>query len=204
MKLMSLLVAFCFSMNVFAATGSIEALERTVDEYQYSLSVDWDQKDSKFYDAQTSAFFAKLQKLIKEEGLSQKEVMSFVESKMSNKQALEALKLKASMIAKTNNAEELAKLVRDASKDFYAQGASWNGSSVVPVVIIAVIVGVIAYTVWFNATHECIAYESRYVCNSYNNCYGSNYGSYNGGRIIEWIMSLFIGMVAPLAALKFG
>lgn len=183
MKFMSLLVAFCFSMNVFAATGSISALEQAVDEYQFALTVEWDQKDNKFLDAQTEVFFAKLQKLIKDEGLSQKEIMAFAESKMQDKDALAALKLKASLLAKANNTEELTKLVKEASKDFYAQGASWNGATVVPVVIGLVIVGVIGYAVWFSATHECVAYEEQYVCNSYNNCYGGGYygGGYYGG-----------------------
>lgn len=177
---MSLLVAFCFSMNVFAATGSINALELAVDEYQYSLSVEWDQKDSTFYDAQTKIFFAKLQKLIKDEGLSQKEIMDFVGKKMNDKNALEALKAKAALLGKAQNSEELAKFVKDASKDFYAQGASWNGSSAVPVILGLVIIGVIGYAVWYAATHECVNYESQYVCRS-NSCYPSYYGGSYGG-----------------------
>lgn len=183
MKFMSLLVAFCFSMNVFAATGSLAALEQTVDEYQYALTVEWDQKDAKFYDAQTTAFFAKLQKLIQDKGLNQDDIMAFAESKVKDAKVLEALKAKAALLGKANSNEELAKLVNEASKDFYAQGASWSGSSVLPVILGLVVVGVIGYAIWWGATHECVAWDNRYTCNSYSNCgySGGYYGGYYGG-----------------------
>lgn len=178
MKFMSLLVAFCFSMNVFAQTGALEGFEKAVDEYQYALTVEWDQKDAKFYDAQTTAFFTKLQKLMKEEGLTQQQVLDLAEKKMNNKEAFAALKLKMSVLSQVNSKEELLKVIKESSNDFYAQGASWNGSVVVPVIAGLVVVGIIGYVVWWEATHECVAWDYRYVCNSYNHCYGGYYDSY--------------------------
>jgi hypothetical protein len=171
-------------MNVMAATGSASALEKAVDEYQYALSVEWDQKDVKFYDAQTVAFLNKLQTLIKENGVSKNEIMTFAENRMSNKAAVEALKLKLSLLSTAASTQELAALVRENAKDLYAKGASWNGEVVIGVAIVAVIVGVIAYAVWFDATHECVAWDSEYVCHSYGcgGYYGDPYyGGYYGG-----------------------
>ena len=167
-------------MNVFAATGTVSALEQAVDEYQYAINVEWDQKDVKFYDAQTVAFFGKLQKLIKEDGLSQSEVLEFASSKMNNKAAVEALKLKVSLLSKANSAEELAALVRENSENMYAKGASWNGGAVLGAAIVAVIVGALAYAVWFSITHKCVAYDYQYVCNNYG-CGGGYYDPYYGG-----------------------
>ena len=178
MKLLSLVVAFCFSMNVMASTGSISALERAVDEYQYALSVEWDQKDAKFYDAQTMAFFSKLSTLIKTEGLTQTQIISYAEKRMNNKAALDAMKLKLSLLSKANSAQELAALVRENSKDLYARGASWNGEVLIGAAVVAVIVGVLAYAVWFSVTHECVAYQTQWVCGSYNTCYGGYYNNH--------------------------
>lgn len=183
MRIVSLLVAFCFSLNVMASTGTVQELERAMDDYHYSLSVEWDQKDQKFYDAQTKAFFAKLEKLIKEDGMSQSEIMNLVEKKANNKAVVDALKLKLTLLSKGASAEEMAAIVRESAKDMYSQGASWNGSVVVPVVIGLLVAAVIGYSIWWDATHECVAWESQYVCNTYNDCYygGGYYDPYYGG-----------------------
>lgn len=52
MKLTALLLTFCFSLNVMASTGTVQELERHLDEYQYALTVEWDQKDQSFYQTQ--------------------------------------------------------------------------------------------------------------------------------------------------------
>ncbi len=183
MRLVSLFVALCFSVNVMASTGTVQELERHLDDYHYALSVEWDQKDQKFYDAKTNEFFAKLQTLIKEDGLSQDQIMTLVNNKVPNKAVVDALKLKLSLLSKGASAEELAAIVKESSKDFYSQGASWNGSVVFPVAIGLLVAAVIGYSIWWDANHECVAYESQYVCNTYNNCHysGGSYDPYYGG-----------------------
>lgn len=180
MRIISFLVAFCFSLNVMASTGTIQELERHMDDYQYALSVEWDQKDQAFYEAQTKAFFEKMGKLIKEDGLSKSEILRLVEAKTKNKEALEALKLKLSVLSKGASVEELANIVKEYSQDLYSQGASWNGQVVFSVVIGLVIVGAIAYAIWWDASHECVAWENQYVCYQEDNCYYSG-GSTSGG-----------------------
>jgi hypothetical protein len=183
MRFVSLLVAFCFSLNVMASTGTVQELERSLDDYHYALSVEWDQKDPAFYAAQTAEFFGKLQKLIKEEGLSQEQIMTVVENKVNNKAVIEALKLKLSLLADSSNPEAIAKVIQESSKDFYATGASWSGEIIFPVVIGLIIAGVIGYSIWWKASHKCVSYERRYVCDTYTSCYGGYYGGgyYSGG-----------------------
>lgn len=183
MRIISLLVALCFSLNVMASTGTVSELEKLMDDYHYSLSVEWDQKDQNFYDSKTKEFFQALEVLIKKEGLSREEMLKLVESKANNKAVVDALKLKLSLLSQGSSMEEMAAIVKDSTKDLYAQGASWNGSVVFPVVIGLVVAAVIGYALYWDATHECVAYESQYVCNTYNNCsyYGGGYDPYYGG-----------------------
>lgn len=179
MRFVSLLVAFCFSLNVMASTGTVQELERHMDDYQYALSVEWDQKDQAFYDAQTKNFFEKMSKLVAA-GLTQDEVLKMVEAKTKNKVALEALKLKISLLSKNATAEELAAIVKESSRDLYSEGASWNGEVVFSVVIGLVVIGALAYSIWWSATHECVAYENQYVCTQQSDCYYTG-GSVSGG-----------------------
>lgn len=190
MRFVSLLVAFCFSLNVMASTGTIQELERNMDDYQYALSVEWDQQDQAFYDAKTNEFFAKMGKLISSEGLTQEEILNLVETKSKNKEAIAALKLKVSLLAKNATAEELANIVKESSKDLYAKGAAWNGEVVFSVALGLVLVGALVYSIWWSATHECVAYENQYVCTQQSNCYytgGSTSGGYSYDVYGNWV-----------------
>ncbi len=177
MKLVSLLVAFCFSFNVFASSGVVSELERELDSYHYALSVEWDQKDQAFYDAKTAEFFAALKALIKDNGLSQAQLMTVMEKKINDKNLLEAMKLKMSLLKTGSSAEDLAKMIKDSTKDMYAQGASWNGQAIVPVAVGILVAATIGYFIWWKVTHECVKYESQYICDTFYNCpYGAGHG----------------------------
>lgn len=184
MRIASLLLAFCFTFNVMAASGTVSEFERAMDDYHYALSVEWDQQDQAFYDARTKEFFSRLKNLIGNEGLSGEQIMTVVEKRAGNKTAVNALKLKMELIQKNSSSEDLAALIKESSREIYAQGASWNGQAIVPVAIGLLIAGAIGYAVWWSATHECVSYENQYVCNTYSNCsyYGGGYNpNYGGG-----------------------
>lgn len=167
-KLFSLLLVLCFSANVFA--GSTAGLERAMDEYQFALTVEWDQKDQKVYQAKTDAFFAEMAKLIAQEGLSREEIVSVAEAKMKNKAQLEALKLKLALAGKAGSSQELGKVLQESVKDMYSSGASWNGDAVLPVLGGIAIAALLGYVIWFHATHECVAYDERWECSSRSYC----------------------------------
>lgn len=177
MRIVSLFVALCFSLNVMASTGSIQELEATMNDYQYALSVEWNQKDQAFYDAKTQEFFSKIDRLIKEEGLTQEEIIAFASTKSKNKALVDAIKLKASLF-KNASAEDLSALVAQASKEMYAKGASWNGEVIMPVLGVLVVVAFIGYSVWWDAHHECVKSDSVYMCSTYNSCTGQVVGGY--------------------------
>jgi hypothetical protein len=173
-KLLSFLLVLCFSVNVMA--GSTAGLERAMDEYQFSLTVEWDQKDQKVYQAKTDAFFAEMAKIISQEGLKQEEILAVAEKKMKNKAQLEALKLKLALAGKASSNAELAKVLQDSVKDMYQSGASWNGEAVLPILGGLALAALIGYAIWFSATHECVAYDSRWECHAYDHC--DAYGEY--------------------------
>ncbi len=173
MKILSIVLSLCLTLNVFASTGALDQLEQQMDELQYSLTVEWDQKDQNFYNAQTDAFIAKFSALIKNQGLTKEDILSMSERKMKNKAALEAIKLKMSLLSPKASAEELISTLKDSSKDFYSHGASWIGG-LDPILtgFIAVFVIAIGYSIWWSATHECSEWGQEYQCDTYMTCAG--------------------------------
>lgn len=158
-RFLSILLVLCFTSNVFAA--STANLERAMDEYRFALTVDWDQKDQAVYKAKTDAFFNEMANLIAQDGLSKDEILAVAEKKMKNKAQFEALKLKLSLVGKVQSSKELATFLQESAKDMYAQGASWNGTTVQTVVVGVLLLAVIGYAIWFEATHQCVRYEQR-------------------------------------------
>lgn len=176
-KLLSVVLAFTFTFNVFAASTATQELEKSLDNYQYAMTVEWDQKDQKFSDAQTEKFLADMGKLIKEKGLKQEEILALAEKKIANKQTVEAMKVKLALIGSVRNSSELASVLKDVSKDMYSQGASWNGDVVMTAGLVVLVVAVVGYAIWFSANHRCVEYSERWECDTYRDCGYDYYGS---------------------------
>jgi hypothetical protein len=165
MRLISALLCFCLTFNVMAASGTVTELEKALDEYQYSLTVEWDQKDPAFMTARTEAFYASLSDLMNK-GLTQEEVLAVVSKKSKNPKEIEALKLKMEALAgKASSANELAEAITANSKGMYASGASWEGSAIlISVGIVALVGAAIAYSIWFDKSHTCVATAQGEQC----------------------------------------
>jgi hypothetical protein len=127
MKLISALLCLCLTFNVLAASGTVQELERALDEYQYALTVEWDQKDASFMEAKTEEFHQAVAVLM-DQGLTEKEVMSLMSQKIKNSKDLEAMTLKIKLLTKkATSPSEMAKIVSDNAKSLYTTGASWDG-----------------------------------------------------------------------------
>ncbi len=167
MKLVALLLSLCLTMNVFAASAGQLQLERELDEYNYILSVEWDQKDRKFYEVETQKFLQKVSQLMSQNGLDSKDLIALAEKRAKNKAALEAVKLRLSLQGPAKSEADLLEILKATSGEFYSRGASWNGEVILiggaAVLLVAAIVG---YALWFDANYTCVAYEERYECNS--------------------------------------
>lgn len=170
MKFVALVLSLCFTMNVMASTGTISALEKSLDNYQYALTVEWDQKDQAFYEKTTNAFFTEMTSLMSQ-GMTKEAVLKVLELKMQNKELVKAVNVKLSLMGDNLSPETLVQVVKDEAKNLYAAGASWNGDVVLWGAGI-LIVAALAYTIWWNATHECVSYNTDYVCGSPSEVYG--------------------------------
>jgi len=187
MKLISWLLIFCFTTNVFAK--SIEHnLASTIEEYKYELTVDWDQKDQKVLKSILDRMRSDLAKL-KASGMSEKDLMNYVEKK-GNPEQVARIRAQLSLNAENMSEEKLTDFFRKEVLPVGQTGASWNGNvdlyyGLAAVALIGILVLLAMkwskYTEdWNNST--CLVAEKRescsevYVCdlsNEYRDEYGT-------------------------------
>ncbi len=151
-------------MNVMAGTAGSLKLERHLDDYQFAMTVEWDQKDLAFKDAKTKEFYAAMEKVIREDGVTQLEVMALMQKKLVSQEAISAMQLKLGLLGNASTPEALAKSLEASSKDMYSRGASWNGEVVIPLAIGVIVVAIIAYKWWWEKNHVCAQWELRDEC----------------------------------------
>lgn len=183
MKIISVLLALCFTMNVFASTGGISELSAAMDEYQFAMTVEWDQKDQAFKAKQLEALSSKMGELFKE-GLTPQDVNVLIDNRFKNSQVAQAAKLKLSLMGNNITPANVVDILKDNSSDIYSNGASWNGNAQIFVwggVIVAIIAIAVAYSQWKKNNYECAEYAIADFCTDAYDCHGSD-SEYSSGH----------------------
>lgn len=162
-----LLVLITFTAQVSA--NSQTGLKAAFDELNYSLNVEWDQKDLNFYNAQSEKFTSEIMKL-QEMGLSNKELMDFAILQIKDKKLAHEIQTTFSLVSiDAMSSQEAQEHIKKAIANSYGHGASWNGATVLGgVVLVIIIVAVIGYLNKDAITKEAekcyMAYKCHEVC----------------------------------------
>lgn len=184
MKILSALIAFCFTMNVFASTGSLKELETAIDDFQYSMTVEWDQKDQAFKTQQIDGLTSKVDQLFKK-GLAVEDLNLLVEKRFHNSKVAEAVKLKLALLGNKVTPANVAQVLKDNSIELYQQGASWNGDThmfiAIGVAVVAIIAIALAYSGWKKDNYECAEYAIADYCTDAYDCHGND-SEYSSGH----------------------
>ena len=182
MKIISALIALCFTMNVFASSGALNELSSAMDNYQYAMTVEWDQKDQAFKTKQLETLSGKMGELFKE-GLTSQDVNVLINSCFKNSQVAQAAKVKLALMGNNLTPANVVDLLKDSSSDIYSNGASWNGNAQIFVwggVIVAIIAIAVAYNKWQNDNYECVETAIADFCTDAYDCHGSD-SEYSSG-----------------------
>jgi hypothetical protein len=165
MKLITWLLIFCFTAQAFAGTLR-EDLTTALNDYEYNMVVEWDQKDAAKAEAFNKQFSEALTKLYKR-GLSQAELLSVVEGRVTSKERFESIKMKASLLQNSGEARSVVDLLQSELADMGHRGASWNGEvqmyvlAIVPLVLLGAL---ILYQHMWNQSHRCVEAAREEVC----------------------------------------
>ncbi len=172
------MIALVLALSVFAVqanTSSNNSLKAAFDDLNYALTVEWDQKDRAFYDAQVEKFNGKV-KALQAQGVTQSEVMEFAVSQVKDKNLAKELELAYTQISLNQLPQaEARKLILDTFSKSYSRGANWNGEAVLYGAIIVVIAAAIIIAAASGApvtvTTGTSCYDN-YVCYDYYDSWG--------------------------------
>lgn len=166
-RMMTLVLALTI-FSVQANTGSNNSLKAAFDELNYSLTVEWDQKDRAFYDAQVEKFNGKIKEL-QAAGLTQSEIMSFATSQVKDKNLAKELELAYTQISLNKlSGNEARKVILDTFSKSYSRGANWSGDAFLYGAIIVIIAAAIIVAA---ASGAPVTVTTGPVCYDQYNCY---------------------------------
>jgi len=179
------MIAVCFlAISPAGAATHAETLRQAMNDFNYSVNVEWDQKDPAFYDAQMNRFQAVLSDL-SAKGMSQKEML--LETKALVKDARTQAELeKTIQLIEANNLSpvETKKLVMEMIAQSQSRGASWSGDitwSIGPILALVLVIALVAgaagpSTCGGEGQPECVtpacAYGYHYQCGGYYDQFG--------------------------------
>lgn len=177
-KLITLMIAVAFTTTTaFANTNA--GLKAAFDELNYSLTVEWNQKDKAFYDAQMNKFNASLKEL-QAKGLTNAEMLEFAKAEVKDAKVARDIQTAFTMIQiQKMSRSDAAEYMTQTMKKSYSVGASWNGEAFLyiglGVLLVAVALAGAAggYSGGGNGGGYC---EEVYVCDTY--CYNDYYWGY--------------------------
>lgn len=143
MKIIPWILLLCMVTNAFgSATDS--AIRSSVEEFEYSLTVDWDQKDQASLEKIMGKFKSDLEAL-KKKGMTDQELLSYIESRATDKKQIERLRAKILLEQPSASPEAMANFFRAELASLKVQGASWNGEAIFSYGFSAVLVGILIY-----------------------------------------------------------
>lgn len=157
------------TLTAQVSANSQSGLKTAFDELNYSLNVEWDQKDENFYNTQSEKFTKEIMKL-QEAGLSNKELMDFAITQVKDKTLAHEIQTTFSLVSiDAMSSQEAQEHIKKAIAKSYGQGASWSGAAVASgIVLVIVIIAVIAYINKDALTKEAekcyMAYKCHEVC----------------------------------------
>ncbi len=177
LKLTSLFLALVMlSTASFASTGVKEA----VQDLNYALNVEWDQKDANFYSSQMNLFRERLQSL-NLKGHSKKTLIAEALSAAPSSAFKANLEMNLAQVNLDQMSDsEIQNLLVKIANNSSAKGASWNGSAAMVMPALIVIGLLVLVVLAVNADKNSTAGEGTdapYQCGYRDTCNSLSFGA---------------------------
>jgi len=169
-----MMIVSIFTANAKAASNS--GLKAAFDELNYSLNVEWDQKNKDFYTEKMKEFSTAL-RAEQAKGLTNEQLIAFVKTEVKDAKIAKDLETAFNMISLNKmSSQDAAKYMTDTMKKSYANGASWSGNAgttiIVAVVLIAIVIAAATGNLTISSSRGGYC-SDVYVCDTV--CYDDYY-----------------------------
>lgn len=138
-----------FAMTPVQETSALsKALDQTFNEMNYSLNVEWDQKDQVYFKNTVDGFENQI-KSLQDQGLTNKELIEYTLAKVKDKQIQNDISEISKVISETEMTPDQARdFALEKLNSTHAQGASWAGSKkgIKLAIILALIIIIVCAT----------------------------------------------------------
>ena len=172
--LASLMVIAMFNVHATLPVEQAKQLSNAFDSLNFALSVEWDQQDRNFYDAQVKDFEKTIEGL-QNAGLSNVDLINFAKSQIKDKQLSKDMdQLFAVVEANRLSKAEARKFILDTLSKKYSTGVSWTGgrhSYVANLVLILLIAAIIVAAAGGSSSGGGSYYDDGYDCYDDYVCY---------------------------------
>lgn len=154
-------------------SASANPIKSIVDEFQYALTVEWDQKDHAFYNNKVSQFHSQLNAI----GANQNDVIILIAEQTKNANLKAELKNIITLISINKlNKDQSSNMINDALAKHSAAGASWNGEVFLIGGVAAFVAAIFAYVI-INSERCNSDPSSQIICETDSFCESSDPGA---------------------------
>lgn len=127
-----------------ASFAQSENLKKIVDEFQYAITVDWDQQDQAVYQSKVKIFHEQLEAA----HVSQTELYQFLSASTQDDSLKRELQTILTLISLNQLGQEKAQQMMDELLHAnFSRGASWNGRAVLITASIAIVAAVFTWAI---------------------------------------------------------
>lgn len=134
LKNISIMFSFLLLISTTVEAASISALKAIVDEFNYAVTVEWDQQDKKFYEMEVQKFKQALREL-ENNGLTREEMAEFLVIEMNDERLAQEIRSSMALVDNNKLEAELAhRQLIENIKQTYEQGASWRGEYTITII----------------------------------------------------------------------
>lgn len=167
-----------FQSMATAPVNHLNELRAAFDRLNFSIQVEWDQKDKMFYNAKVSEFKKTVQAL-QEKGLTNAELIEFIKRNVKDKNiAGDVDKLFETMKSSSMSQAEARKFIIDYVGKNYSEGASWAGSTSAAILLVGLLIALaVVATAGSTVYYYDDPYNNYYTCWEEYECY-DYYDSY--------------------------
>jgi len=141
-----------------ALASQASRLKQVMDEYHYSLTVEWNQDDPDFLKVQKEKFQEAIEDLIKQ-GLSIEDLKLAFNTR--SEQRFDEL-IKEMQSKNINDRDEIIQFIQDQLAANYSRGASWEDDGIGPAVGALAVMGLLGFMLYNLITedHSDVTYTS--------------------------------------------